>query len=291
VNLIDKYDHLITLANLTDDRLEPLLELTAVLGSRHDGGKIKCGNTPILENLGHFVLDDPLRESLGNCRLTHTRLPDEYWIVFLAAAEHLDNAFNFCVAADDRVELVLPGHLREVAAELIEIGRFALVFFHPSCFRVGGWTEQLEDLFAHAFAIDAELGENLRRHSFTLPNQPEEQVFGAHVVVAEQPCLFDGQFQHAFRARGEGNFSDRERSPRALDHAFDGLLDLLEIQIQLAEDLRGNSFSLAHYAEQQVLGANIVVLETPCFVASKVDHFPDPICESILHANILRSDN
>ena len=59
-------------------------------------------------------------------RLADARLAEQHRVVLGAAAENLDRPFDFLLAADDRVELPLPGQLGEIAAEAVERGRLAL---------------------------------------------------------------------------------------------------------------------------------------------------------------------
>ena len=143
--------------------------------------------------------------------------------------------------------------------------------------------EELQHLFAHALAIDAELGQHVRGDAFALADQPQQQVFGADVVVAEQPRLFDGQLQHALGARRERNLADGERAAGALDHVLHRLLDLFEVQLELREHLGRDALALAHDAEQQVLGADVVVLEARRFVTRVVDDLAHALRETILH--------
>ena len=68
----------------------------------------------------HVARDDALREALDDRGLAHARLADEHRVVLRAARQHLDDAADLLVAADDRVELALARGLGEVAAEPLE---------------------------------------------------------------------------------------------------------------------------------------------------------------------------
>ena len=54
--------------------------------------------------MGTFPLGDALRNALGNGGLAHTGFADEAGVVLLAAAQNLDGAVNFAVAANDIVQ-------------------------------------------------------------------------------------------------------------------------------------------------------------------------------------------
>ncbi len=51
--------------------------------------------------------------------------------------------------------------------------------------RTGVAGEELDHLLAHARQVGAQLDEHLRGDTFALADQPEQDVFGADVVVAE----------------------------------------------------------------------------------------------------------
>ena len=73
-----------------------------------------------LQGLGHVALDDPLGEPLDDGGLADAGLADEHGVVLRTAREHLHDAADLLVPADDRVELALAGGGREVGAELLQ---------------------------------------------------------------------------------------------------------------------------------------------------------------------------
>ena len=74
----------------------------------------------VAQRAGDVAGDDALGEALDDRRLADAGLADEHRVVLRAAAEHLDDAADLLVAADDRVELALLGALGEVDAEALE---------------------------------------------------------------------------------------------------------------------------------------------------------------------------
>ena len=54
---------------------------------------------------GHVAAHDALREPFDDRRLADAGLADEHRIVLGAAREHLNDAADLFVAADDRIEL------------------------------------------------------------------------------------------------------------------------------------------------------------------------------------------
>ena len=66
----------------------------------------------VLEALGHVAVDDAAGQALDDGGLADAGLADQHRVVLGAAREHLDDPADLLVAADDRVELALPGLAR-----------------------------------------------------------------------------------------------------------------------------------------------------------------------------------
>ena len=127
VHLVDEGDDLaLGVGDLFEHGLEPLLELAPVLGPRHQGADVQGDDALVLEPLGHVARDDALGQALRDGGLAHAGLADEHGVVLGAPAEHLDDAADLVVAADDRVELAPPREVGEVAAEALQ--RLVLLF-------------------------------------------------------------------------------------------------------------------------------------------------------------------
>ena len=61
----------------------------------------------VLQPLGHVAADDALRQPFDDRGLADAGLADQHRVVLGAARQHLDDAADLLVAADDRVELAL----------------------------------------------------------------------------------------------------------------------------------------------------------------------------------------
>ena len=81
------------------------------------------------QQLGHVAVDDHLGEALDDRRLADAGLAQQHGVVLGAAGEDLDHALDFILAADDRVELALPGQVGQVAAEGVQGRSLGLVAF------------------------------------------------------------------------------------------------------------------------------------------------------------------
>ena len=121
VQLVDEGDDLaVAVDDLLEDGLHAVLELAAVLGARDHRPDVERDEPLVAQALGHVALDDATREALGDGGLADAGLTDQHRVVLGAARQHLDDAPDLLVAADDRVELALAGVLGEVAPVLLE---------------------------------------------------------------------------------------------------------------------------------------------------------------------------
>src|SRR5690349_2326868 len=234
-------------------------------------------------------LDDALRKALDHGRLAHARLADQNGVVLGPPGEDLHDPLDLLLPADDRVELALAGGLGEVAAELVEHQRRrrrALAATARAA--LGGLlalvaAEQLEHLLADPVEIGSQLDQDLRRDALALADQAEQDVLGADVVVAELQRLAQRQLQHLLGPRRE-----RDVPARCLLALADDLLDLLPDALQGDPEgfqgLCGHTLALVDEAEEDVLGADVVVVEHPGFFLRQDDNPPRSVCEPLEHS-------
>ena len=131
VQLVDEQDDLaLGLLHLAQHRLQAVLELAAVLSTRHHRAQVERHDVAVLQAGRHIPRDDALRKPLDDGRLARARLADEHRVVLGTAGKHLDGAADFLRAADHRVELALARLLGEVLAVLfqgLELGFLLLI--------------------------------------------------------------------------------------------------------------------------------------------------------------------
>ena len=120
VQLVDEEDDVLGLLELVHHGLHALLELAAVLRAGDKGRQIERHDALAVQDAGDLLLDDPHRQSFGDGGLAHARLADQHGIVLLPAAQDLGDALDLLFAADDRVEFVLRGELRQIVAEVVQ---------------------------------------------------------------------------------------------------------------------------------------------------------------------------
>ena len=273
-------------AELFDDLLEALLELTAVLRPGDERADVQREDTLALERLGHITLHDPVREAFGDGRLADAGLADERRIVLRAPGEDLDDPLDLLLAADDRVELLCLRHRREVHAELIErrglrAARLAARGRRLALGRRVLLSEGRDDLMAHLLERDAERLEDAGGDALALPDQPEEEVLGADVAVPELPRFIDRELDDLLRARRQGDLTRRGRGVTPADDEFDGGADLRELDAERIEDPCGDALAFPHQPEEQMLGPDVVVVEADRLVLSERQDALGPVVEAV----------
>ena len=245
--------------DLFDNFFEAFLKLAAVHGAGDEAADVEHEDALVEERLGHVAVDDALGEAFDDGGLANAGLADEGGVVLVAAAEDLDNALDLHLAADDRVEAPLFSGGGEVEAELVHQGRFGL--FLLLFLGLGAVLEQVAGgLGANAIEVDAEVAQDVDGNAVAVAHEAEQEMFGADVVVAHHAGLFDGQFDNSFGARGEGRFAERGAFA-ASNGALHGAHDLNGFDAQLLEDLDGDAVLLLDEAEEQMFGADMVMVK------------------------------
>src|SRR5205823_1977861 len=174
-----------------------------------------------------------------------------------------------------RVELALLRLLRQVAAELVEKLRALRLLAGRAAARTlalpaAGPGEHADDLVADLLRVGVEVEQDARRDAFVLPHEAEQDVLRADVVVAETERFPQRELQHLLRARRERDLAGRDLvalpdDPRDLRPHF------LNRDVEGLEHPRRETLFFAEQAEQDVLGADVVVLERPRLVLREDD--------------------
>src|SRR6185437_11644100 len=217
--------------------------------------------------------------------LADARLAQQHRVVLGAAGEDLHDPLDLGLATDHRVELALLGEAGQVATELVEqFGRF---FALARAARAGaalattaGAGEHPDDLVADLVRVGVEVEQDAGGDALVLTHQAEQDVLGADVVVAEAERLAQGELEHLLGARGERDLAGGDLLTGADDaddlraHPFHG-------DVKRLEDAGRQALLLAKEAEQDVLGADVIVLERPRLLLRKDNYLTSPLGESL----------
>ena len=142
--------------------------------------------------------------------------------------------------------------------------------------------EHADDLVADLLGVGVEVEQDARGDALVLAHEAEQDVLGADVVVAQAQRLAERELQDLLRARGERDLAGGDLLARA--HDADNLgAHALHGDVQALEDAGGEALLLTEEAEQDVLGADVVVLEGSGFLLREDDHLTCSLCESLEH--------
>jgi hypothetical protein len=296
VELVDEEDHVLGPADLVHDRLDPLLELAAVLRAGDHHGEVEHHEPLVVQQVGDVLAHDPLGEPLDDGGLADARLAEQHGVVLRAAAEHLDEPLDLVGPPDHRVELVGAGELGEIAAEAVEGGGLALAAPGGGAGLAGAdlrtlgrllaldaGPEQVEDLLADLVELEAEVHEHLGGHAVVLAEQPEQQVLGAHVVVIEVPGLLDGVLDHLLRAGCLRELAHRDHLGPRLHELLHLEPHLAQVDVEVLEDVRPDARAFLDQAEENVLRPDVLVVEALSLLVGQRHHLAGPIGQPFEH--------
>ena len=293
VQLVDEQDDVAALGDLLHHLLQALLELTAVLRAGHERGQVERVDLLVLERLRHLARVDALSEALDHGGLAHSGLADQDGVVLLPAREDLHDPLDLGLAPDHRVELALGGELGEVAAELVEQlrGLLALALLTGlarAALAAAGAGEHADDLVADLLGVGVEVEQDAGGDALVLAHEPEQDVLGADVVVTERERLAQRQLEHLLGARRERDLPGGDLLAGS-DDADHLRADALHRDVERLEHTRGETLLLAEESEQDVLGADVVVLEDAGLLLGEDDHLSGPFGETLKHCCSLLS--
>ena len=198
----------------------------------------------VLQALGHVAVGDAPGEALDDRGLADARLADQHRVVLGAPAEHLDDAADLVVAADDRIDLAVAGAVGEVLAVLLERGELLLGVLAGDAVAAAHLLQRLQQLLA----ADAE----------ALVHR-QQQVLDGEVVVLQVLAVGLGVLEDV----GELAVHPRLVAAVGLGQLGDGLVGLVaHHQRREAEGLherRGERVVLAGQGDQHVIGRELRV--------------------------------
>src|SRR6185503_4126921 len=245
-----------------------------------------------LQDVGHLVRRDALREAFDDGGLADAGLADQHRVVLRAAREDLHDPLDLGLPADVGVELPLARELGEVAPELVEqlraLALLAGALTGGAALTAAGAGEHADDLVADLLGVGVEIEQDARGDALVLAHEPEQDVLGADVVVAKGQRLPQRELQHLLRARRERDLAGRDLVALA-DDSRDLRPHFLHRDVERLEYPRREALFLAEQPEQDVLGADVVVLERPGLVLREDDDLASPFSEAFEQSSTLLS--
>ena len=132
--------------------------------------------------------------------------------------------------------------------------------------------ELAENFVAGALDVDVERLEHAGGDALALAEQAEQDVLGADVGVVERLRFLAGERQDLLHARRVGNAALGLRLLAGAHLLFHGGAHGLEVEAHLLQHAHGDALPQLDQPEQDVLGADIVVVEAVGFLAGQREH-------------------
>ena len=266
VELVDEEDDVAHPAHLGQDVLHPLLKFPPVLGARHHGGEIQGHEALGAQLVGHVPGHHPAGQALGHGGLAHAGLADEGGVVLLPAGEDLDDPLDLLLPAHHRIQHAPGGQAGEIPGELLQQPGVAAVLPLPGlAASPEGGGGGIAPHGGHHVGVEPpglcpHAGEHPHRHAVPLPEDAQQQVLGAHIVVAQPGRLRQGELDDLLAPGGEalGRGAARGAHPH---QAGDGGFQAFGLHPGGLEHLGGHPLALPGQAQQQVLAAHVAVAQ------------------------------
>ena len=199
MQLVDKQDDPpVALLDFVEHGLEPLFKLAAVLGSRNQRAHIQREHLSVFQVVRHVPAYDSQREPFRDCGLADARLADENGVVLRFTREDADDAADFLVPPDDRVELLI---LRQLNKVLAVFGQNVISALGAVRTHLAAAANGFELLGKRLFG-DAVFREQLLDRLRGLFDQAKEQVLNRDILIAHLFCLFLRLVERVVQALG-----------------------------------------------------------------------------------------
>ena len=143
--------------------------------------------------------------------------------------------------------------------------------------------EQVEHLLTDVLQLQAEVHEHLGGHPFLLAQQAQQDVLGADIVVVEVAGLLHRILDHLLGPGRLRELAHRDHVGAALDELFNLHADLPQVDVEVFQDVGGDTAPLLDEAEKDVLGADVFVVEPLGLLVGQLHHFASTVGETLVH--------
>ena len=253
VQLVDENDvAAIVLRQFLQHGFQALFEFAAELGAGQQRGQVQRQHALAAQRLGHFVVDDALRQAFDDGGLADAGFADQHGIVLGAALQDLDGAADLVVATDHRIELALAGTLGQVhrvlgqglAVGLALCGGHRLAAAHG----VDGGFQRL--LLQAGFLQDA------AGRAFVVGQRQQEQLAG-DVGVAPARGFLVGARQHALQLAADLDVVIALHLRQGLERLLDGRLQPVHGDAGARQQAAGPAVGIGQQRGQHMYGLNV----------------------------------
>ena len=107
MDFVDEQDGVFVLLDFLHHLLQALFEIAAIARAGEQRAHVEREDGRIGQDLRHIRIDDLARKALGDRRFPDARVTNQERIVLLPAAQHLNGALHFGLAANERIDAPL----------------------------------------------------------------------------------------------------------------------------------------------------------------------------------------
>ena len=188
--IYEEYDPALGCLDLLEHCLESLLELTSVLGSRHEARHIQSKYLLVLQSLRDIASDYPLRQTLDHRGLADTGLTDEHRVVLGLSRKYLYGISDLAVSPDHGVQLLISRFFYQILSVFVQcvICRLGVVRCHLLV------APDLRERRQKPLSGDAVGAEQFLERSVGLAEHTQEQMLHRDILVAHPLCLVLGAY-------------------------------------------------------------------------------------------------
>src|SRR6266705_2384181 len=108
----------------------------------------------------------------------------------------------------------------------------------------------------------------------------------SNVMMVQAVSFLHGEFDHFFGAWGEPNFT-KNNAISTPYNSFNGSANLVQVHAEIAQYFGGDPFSLTYKTEQEMFGADVIMLEALGFFLSETQDLPGPLGEPVKPISIV----
>src|SRR5215467_14087809 len=99
-------------------------------------------------------------------------------------------------------------------------------------------------------------------------------------MMVQAASLIHSEFDHLFSAWGEASFK-KNNAISTTDYSFNSVTDFIQLHAEVAQYFGGDPFSLTYKTEQEMFGANVVMLKALGFFLSETQDLPGLLSELV----------
>jgi len=253
VEFVDEADDFaLRIDDLLHDGLQAVLEFAAELSAGDHGTEVDGGEALALQLVGHVAAHDALGEAFDDGGLADAGLADEDGVILGAAGEHLHDAADFVLAADDGVELALAGGIGEVVGVAFERLVFGLGILVGDALGAADGYEGAENGVVGGAGAVQELAGGV----VAFVGDGQEEVFGGDELILEMGGFVESALEHLVEGLREVHAGShaaaggRERAQHAPGFGENGV----GLDIALFEHGADDSFAVFGEGDQDVQG-------------------------------------